>query len=90
MKSKRDLRSNPEIKAILFDHDDTLVQTIKSKWAQHKYIAKTFYHKNLKDEELRLHWGKPFTELVELLSLTVLQSGTIFPKRTKFFSLIKI
>jgi len=55
------------IKAILFDHDDTLVSTIKAKWVQHKFIAKTFYDKDLQDEEIRLHWGKPFTVLIRLL-----------------------
>ncbi|MGL5263956.1 MAG: HAD family hydrolase [Candidatus Rhabdochlamydia sp.] len=57
----------PSIKMVLFDHDDTLVGTCKAKWAQHKYIARTFYGKELQDDELRLHWGKPFTLLLELL-----------------------
>ena len=52
------------IKAVLFDHDDTLVATIQAKWAQHKYIAKTFYNKHLTDEEIRIHWGKPLTVLI--------------------------
>ena len=55
------------IKAILFDHDDTLVSTFKTKWAQHKYIARTFYGKELHDDELRMHWGKPLTILLQLL-----------------------
>lgn len=55
------------IKAVLFDHDDTLVETIKPKWAEHKHIAKTYYDKNLTDEEIIKHWGKPFQELVCLL-----------------------
>jgi phosphoglycolate phosphatase len=55
------------IKAILFDHDDTLVSTIKAKWAQHKFIAKTFYGKDLQDDEIRVHWGKPFSVLIKLL-----------------------
>lgn len=55
------------IKAILFDHDDTLVASIKSKWAQHKFIAKTFYDKTLTDADIRRHWGKPFTVLLKLL-----------------------
>lgn len=55
------------IKAVLFDHDDTLVGTIKPKWEQHKYIAKTFYNKELRDDEIRLHWGKPLTVLLKLL-----------------------
>lgn len=57
----------PSIKMVLFDHDDTLVGTLKAKWAQHKYIARTFYGKELQDDELRLHWGKPLTLLLELL-----------------------
>ena len=55
------------IKAILFDHDDTLVATIQAKWAQHKFIAKTFYGKDLQDDEIRLHWGKPYSVLIRLL-----------------------
>lgn len=52
------------IKAVLFDHDDTLIGTIASRWAQHKYIARTFYHKELSDAEIIKHWGKPFPELI--------------------------
>lgn len=55
------------IRAILFDHDDTLVRTIEAKWAQHKYIAKTFYGKDLKDEEIGQHWGKPLPLLIQIL-----------------------
>lgn len=58
---------SPSIKMIIFDHDDTLVGTLKAKWAQHKYIARTFYGKELKNSELRLHWGKPLTVLIKLL-----------------------
>lgn len=52
------------IKVILFDHDDTLIGTIESRWAQHKYIARTFYGKELSDDEITKHWGKPFPELI--------------------------
>lgn len=55
------------IKSIVFDHDDTLLGTISAKWAQHKFIAKTFYDKDLKDEEILLHWGKPLTVLIKML-----------------------
>lgn len=55
------------IKAVLFDHDDTLVGTIEAKWAEHKHIARTFYNKELLDEEIKLHWGKPLPTLVGLL-----------------------
>jgi len=55
------------IKAVLFDHDDTLVGTIGTKWAEHKFIALKYYGKNLTDEEIKLHWGKPLAEMVCLL-----------------------
>lgn len=55
------------IKAVFFDHDDTLVGTIGSKWKQHKHVAKTYYQKDLTDTELKEHWGKPLRELVCLL-----------------------
>lgn len=57
----------PKIKAVLFDHDDTLVATIEAKWATHKHIARTHYDKKLTDDEIRLHWGKPLSALVGLL-----------------------
>lgn len=56
-----------KVKVVLFDHDDTLVETMQAKWAQHKYIAKRFYGKTLRDDEIRAHWGKPFTVLIKML-----------------------
>jgi phosphoglycolate phosphatase len=55
------------VKAVFFDHDDTLVGTIGPKWAQHKFVAKKHYGKKLSDDELREHWGKPLRELLGLL-----------------------
>jgi phosphoglycolate phosphatase len=55
------------IKAVFFDHDDTLVGTIEAKWAEHKHIAKTYYNKRLTDDEIRQHWGKPLSVMVGLL-----------------------
>lgn len=52
------------IKVILFDHDDTLVGTIGTKWAHHKFVARTYYGKTLHDDEIKLHWGKPLPVLV--------------------------
>lgn len=57
----------PEIDIVLFDHDDTLVETIVAKWAHHKFVARTWYNKELTDDEIRPHWGKPFPVLVGLL-----------------------
>ncbi len=58
---------HPTIQAVIFDFDDTLVGTMKAKWAQHKHIAQTYYYKQLSDEELRMHWGKPLTTLLTIL-----------------------
>lgn len=49
----------PKYKAVIFDFDDTLVESRAVKWAQHKHVAKNFYNIDLKDEDLRKHWGKP-------------------------------
>jgi phosphoglycolate phosphatase len=57
----------PDIKAVLFDWDDTLIGTIENKWAQHKHVARTWYNKELLDEDLRRHWGKPLHAMVKLL-----------------------
>lgn len=55
------------IKVVLFDHDDTLVGTFEPKSEHHKYVARTYYGKELSDQEIREHWGRPFRELVGLL-----------------------
>ncbi len=52
------------IKAVLFDHDDTLVGTYAAKKEQHKFVAKKYYGKNLSDEEIKSHWGKPLSEIL--------------------------
>lgn len=57
-------------KAVIFDFDDTLVGTKTAKWQQHKYIAKTYYDKELEDKEIALHYGKPLGELLGYLYST--------------------
>ena len=51
-------------KAIIFDFDDTLVESREKKWAHHKAVAKQFYNIDLTDEDIRPHWGKPMASLV--------------------------
>ncbi|MBN1331324.1 HAD hydrolase-like protein [Candidatus Dojkabacteria bacterium] len=51
-------------KFILFDFDDTLVNTREHIWAHHKYVAKEFYEIELTDEKLKEHYGEPMEELV--------------------------
>jgi phosphoglycolate phosphatase-like HAD superfamily hydrolase len=55
------------IKMVTFDHDDTLVGTIGTKWEQHKHIARTYYGRELTDNDIKLHWGKPLGEMICLL-----------------------
>jgi len=54
-------------RAIIFDFDDTLVESRLKKWAQHKLVSKKFYNIDLSYEMIREHWGKPFNELLGLL-----------------------
>jgi HAD superfamily hydrolase (TIGR01549 family) len=55
------------IKAVIFDFDDTLVESRVVKWAHHKYVAKKFYNIDVTDEEIRKHWGKPIPILMSEL-----------------------
>jgi len=55
------------IKAVIFDFDDTLVESRLVKWAHHKFVAKKFYDIDLMDEDIRPHWGKPLHTLVSIL-----------------------
>ena len=56
-----------QTKAVFFDHDDTLVGTIMAKRKQNKYVARTYYGKELTDEEIDRHWGKPMREYLCLV-----------------------
>lgn len=48
------------IKAIIFDLDDTLIQTSKAKYKALQHAAKKFYDLDLTDDDIHSHWGKPF------------------------------
>lgn len=52
-------------KAILFDFDDTLVQTKKIRYEALKYTAKTFYTLTITDEDIDRYWGKPFHVMMD-------------------------
>ncbi len=53
--------------AVIFDLDDTLVQTHAAKWAHHKAVAKEFYDLDITDELLAKHWGMPFDAMISIL-----------------------
>ena len=54
-------------RAVLFDYDDTLVQTKESKFAALRAIAERHYAFRLTDEAIRTHWGVPYRELFDNL-----------------------
>jgi phosphoglycolate phosphatase-like HAD superfamily hydrolase len=58
------------IRAVFFDHDDTLVATREAKYAHHKHVALKHYGKTLTDADIEPHWGKPLKELVCILYST--------------------
>jgi len=74
----------PIKKAIIFDLDDTLVDTFQCKWDQHKETARRFYGIDLDESTLKLHWGKPSRELVEEFYIS---DDTVDEKLQKFRSL---
>lgn len=55
------------IKAVVFDLDDTLLQTRETKFAAIKYAGEHFYGQSISDETINSHWGKPFREFTALV-----------------------
>lgn len=55
------------IKAVIFDHDDTLVSAIPSRWQLHKFIAQKYYGKTITDDEIRAEWGNTLSHLFGVL-----------------------
>lgn len=58
------------IKAVFFDHDDTIVMSWEAKWEQHKFVAEKHFNIILTDEIMGQHYGKPFPELIKVLYQT--------------------
>ncbi|MEM1135882.1 MAG: HAD-IA family hydrolase [Bacteroidota bacterium] len=55
------------IKAVLFDFDDTLVQTKKTKYSAIKAIGKRYYNHEFTDEAIDKHWGIAFQKFYQEL-----------------------
>lgn len=49
------------IRGVIFDIDDTLVQTIRCKWFALKATAKKYYNLEVTDEHIKRFWGAPFS-----------------------------
>lgn len=54
-------------KVIIFDFDDTLVESRPLKWAHHQEVARRFYNFEITHEVLLEHWGKPFSKMIDHL-----------------------
>ncbi len=53
-----------EIKAILFDFDDTLVMTRQCKNVALKELSLVEFHRELTEEKIASQWGKPYREFI--------------------------
>jgi phosphoglycolate phosphatase len=58
------------IKVILFDHDDTLVDTYGTKSAEHIYIAKKYYGRDITEIDIKREWGKSLSTVLKNLYQT--------------------
>ena len=52
------------IKVVIFDVDDTLVQTVACKWLALKETAQKYYQLNINDEHIKKYWGLPFDKML--------------------------
>lgn len=50
--------------AIIFDNDDTLVQTIPYRWAAIRETAKRFYSLTVSDLDIQKVWGNPYPDIL--------------------------
>jgi phosphoglycolate phosphatase len=67
-----------KIKAIIFDFDDTLVQTKVIRYKAIKHAGKKFYNLEITDEDIDAQWGKPFNEFLFLVFKQVADVETLF------------
>ena len=54
-------------KVVIFDFDDTLVESRPFKFAHHKAVAKKFYNIELTDKDISEQWGKPLNTVIDNL-----------------------
>ena len=60
-----------DIKAVLFDLDDTLMQTKKMKIKAIKTLGLRYYNFDIPDELIDKHWGSPFSSFYENIFMSV-------------------
>jgi phosphoglycolate phosphatase len=66
------------IRAIIFDFDDTLVQTKTIRYKAIKYAGKKFYNIKITDKEIDEQWGKPFNDFLFQVFKKVADYETLF------------
>lgn len=55
------------VRAVLFDYDDTLVQTKEAKFLALRALGQRFYGKELTDADIWPHWGVAYERLFQAL-----------------------
>ena len=51
-------------KAILFDFDDTLMQTMKSKWDAIRETGRRFYDLDITNKDIKKFWGQSYQQML--------------------------
>jgi phosphoglycolate phosphatase len=77
------------IKAVIFDLDDTLLQTRQVKWEAIKIFGQEFCNKEITSEVLSQHWGKPFQEFMSLVFPTTEEVAKVIEKYKAFITRFK-
>ncbi|MEI7579608.1 MAG: HAD family hydrolase [bacterium] len=73
-------------KALIFDLDDTLMQTFKTASQLHIDAAKTFYNIDITVQDLKRVWGLPFPKMIA----TLIQLPESFEEFYKKFKVLKL
>jgi phosphoglycolate phosphatase len=66
------------IKAIIFDFDDTLVQTKTIRYKAIKHAGKKFYDIEISNADIDAQWGKPFEDFLYQVFKRVADYPTLF------------
>lgn len=66
------------IKAVIFDFDDTLVQTKTIRYKAIKHAGKQFYNIDITDAAIDAQWGKPFEDFLYQVFKRVADYPTLF------------
>jgi phosphoglycolate phosphatase len=74
------------VRAIVFDYDDTLVQTKRTKYQAIQALGERYYHIALTPAMIDAHWGSPHTEFYAQLFKSVETDLTTLLERRQLLS----